>query len=158
MNKTVWFAILVLLPGMALAADPAGKTQRRNAFDENFNRVDTNHDGKLSMTEAEKKAPGIALRFAVMDANHDGQVSKKELIGFVEAQRKRAVARFKRADKNRNGKLSKQEARSLPGIYARFDQIDANHDGQVSPREIRSYARAQVQKQRQARPANNKSD
>jgi len=158
MNRSIWFVILVLLPGMTLAAEPAGKPQRKNTFDDNFNRVDTNRDGKLSMTEAEKNAPGVALRFAVMDANHDGQVSKKELMNFVEAQRKQAVARFKRADKNGNGKLSKQEARALPGIYARFDKIDANRDGQVTPREIGRYARAQAKKQRGSRPAGNKPE
>ena len=158
MNRSVWFVMLVLLPGMALAAEPATKPQGKNTFDDNFNRVDTNHDGKLSMAEAEQNAPGVALRFVLMDANHDGQVSKKELMDFVEAQRKQAVARFKRADKNGNGKLSKQEAKALPGIYARFDQIDANHDGQVTPREIGRYARAQQANKQRAKPADSKSD
>jgi Ca2+-binding EF-hand superfamily protein len=158
MNRSVWFVMLVLLSGMALAAEPADKPQRKNTFDENFNRVDTNHDGQLSMSEAEKNAPGVALRFALMDTNHDGQVSKKELIDFVQAQRKQAIERFKQADKNGNGKLSRKEAMALPGIYARFDQIDANHDGQVTPQEIGRYARVQIDKQRQAKPADSKSE
>jgi Ca2+-binding EF-hand superfamily protein len=157
MNRLVWLAVLALLPAMA-AAEPAGKTRQHNKFDQNFERVDTNHDGQLSMAEAEKGAPGIALRFALMDANRDGQVSKKELMGFVEAQRKEAAARFKQADKNGNGALSREEAKALPGVYARFDQMDTNHNGEVTPREIGSYIKAQVNKRREARAADGKQD
>jgi Ca2+-binding EF-hand superfamily protein len=150
MNRSVWLVTLVLLPGMVLAAEPAGKPQRKNSFNENFNRVDTNRDGKLSISEAKRNAPGVARRFTLMDANHDGQVSKQELINYGKEQRRRAVTRFKRADRNHNGKLSKQEARTLPGIHARFDQIDANHDGQLTLREIGRYAQSRADKRRQA--------
>jgi Ca2+-binding EF-hand superfamily protein len=157
MNKLVWFVVLALLSGMAVA-EPAGGRQRNNTFDENFNRADTNHDGQLSMAEAEKNAPGIALRFALMDANHDGQLSKQELLNFVKAQRKEAASRFRRADKNGNGALSREEARALPGIYAHYDQIDANHDGEVTPQEIGRYVEGQVNKRRQARAEDKKQD
>ena len=151
MNRLVWLVLLALLPGMVLAEEPPGKPPRQNSFDDNFNRVDTNHDGQLSLTEAKRNAPGIALRFSTMDANHDGQVSKKELLRYVHKEGRRAADRFKRADRNGNGALSKEEARAFPGIYARFDQIDTNHNGEVTLREIGRYARMQAKKQRGAR-------
>lgn len=138
MRKLVWFVVLALLPGMAVAADSTNDKQK-NSFKHSFKRADTNHDGQLSMAEAEKNAPAVALRFALMDANHDGQLSEKELLGFVNAQRKRALDRFKKADKNGNGALSRDEAKAFPGIYKNYDQMDADHNGELTPREIGQY-------------------
>ncbi len=43
-----------------------------------------------------------------------------------------AAAAFKRADTNADGKLSKEEAGSLPAIAARFDEFDKDKDGFLS--------------------------
>lgn len=43
-----------------------------------------------------------------------------------------AEAAFKRADKNGDGKLSKDEAAALPGMAARFDELDKDKDGMLS--------------------------
>lgn len=45
---------------------------------------------------------------------------------------------FARADKNADGKLSKEEAENLPAIAQRFDQIDADKDGSISQAEYLS--------------------
>jgi Ca2+-binding EF-hand superfamily protein len=50
-----------------------------------------------------------------------------------------AVARFKQADTNGDGMLSREEAKALPSISRHFDEIDANHDGQVTADELRAY-------------------
>ncbi len=42
---------------------------------------------------------------------------------------------FARADKNADGKLSKEEAENLPAIAQRFDQIDTDKDGSISKAE-----------------------
>jgi Ca2+-binding EF-hand superfamily protein len=42
---------------------------------------------------------------------------------------------FARADKNADGKLSKEEAENLPAIAQRFDQIDTDKDGSISQAE-----------------------
>lgn len=151
MNKAIWFAAL-LLPGLAIA-EPSGKVQPTNTFKENFKQVDGNHDGLLSMAEAEKSAPGLALRFAAIDANHDGQLSQREILAFVKRERKEAANRFKRADKNGNGALSKQEAKALPGVLAHYDEMDANHNGELTPQEIGEYVRAEARRRRQMREA-----
>jgi Ca2+-binding EF-hand superfamily protein len=58
------------------------------------------------------------------------------------------AARFKKADTNGDGMLSRDEARALPQISRHFDEIDANHDGQVTSDEIRAY-HAKMRAQRQ---------
>lgn len=47
----------------------------------------------------------------------------------------RYMEAFDRSDKNGDGKLSKEEAESLPAIAQRFDQIDADKDGAISKAE-----------------------
>jgi len=155
MNKAIWFAGLVLLSGMAMAAMPDhGRQEPARSFAEGFRHVDTNHDGLMSLAETEKNAPGLALRFAQIDANHDGQLSEREIRDFVHAfvveQRKKFAKRFKHADRDGNGSLSREEAKALPGVLAHYDQMDADHNGELTPAEIGRYVRARIEKRRRA--------
>lgn len=51
----------------------------------------------------------------------------------------RGGERFKAADKDGNGQLSKEEvAASMPRVGERFDALDTNKDGQLSPSELRA--------------------
>jgi len=47
-----------------------------------------------------------------------------------------ADAAFKRADANKDGKLSRQEAIRLPAVEQQFDKIDTNKDRFVSREEF----------------------
>ena len=49
-------------------------------------------------------------------------------------------AAFNRADVNRDGKLSRQEAEHFPALAQRFDQIDTNHDNFISRDEFNQAA------------------
>ena len=49
---------------------------------------------------------------------------------------------FSTLDTNKDGKLSRDEARADPGLYAAFDMLDANHDGFLSPQEFQAWPRA----------------
>lgn len=50
-----------------------------------------------------------------------------------------AEARFKTADADQDGKLTKAEAKSgMPRIHANFDRIDTNKDGFVTLAEIKA--------------------
>ena len=53
-----------------------------------------------------------------------------------------SMARFKQADTNGDGMLSRDEAKALPKLARHFDEIDANHDGQVTADELRAYHQA----------------
>jgi hypothetical protein len=47
-------------------------------------------------------------------------------------------AAFTRADANKDGKLSKEEAAKLPGVSAKFSELDADKDGALSAEEFSS--------------------
>ena len=51
-------------------------------------------------------------------------------------------AAFKRADVNKDGKLSKAEAAMLPNISARFDEIDKDKKGYLTMEEFMGAATA----------------
>lgn len=89
--------------------------------------VDANKDGTISSTERR-------------DTNRDGKLSEKERA----AAREKAQARFRAADKNRDGGLSREEAKAgrYANIERNFDAMDANRDGKVTPDERRAWAQA----------------
>lgn len=62
----------------------------------------------------------------------------KPLLGTGQeaAQPSTVSAAFDRADANADGKLSPQEAQTLPAIGNRFEQLDNNHDGFLSRAEF----------------------
>jgi Ca2+-binding EF-hand superfamily protein len=53
-------------------------------------------------------------------------------------------AQFKAADKDGDGALTRSEAQSanLTRIVENFDRLDANHDGKISREELRTLIRA----------------
>ncbi|MBL8517509.1 MAG: hypothetical protein JNM76_11150 [Betaproteobacteria bacterium] len=51
---------------------------------------------------------------------------------------KHAMERLAEADKDGDGKLSKDEAAALPRLAKRFDQIDANKDGFITKEEMKA--------------------
>ncbi len=90
--------------------------------------ADTNKDGKMSGKER-------------LDTNRDGKISDEEKA----AGRDKAEARFKAADKDNDGGLSREEARAAKGygaIEKNFDAMDANKDGKVTMDERRAWGKA----------------
>jgi hypothetical protein len=49
-----------------------------------FDKLDMNHDGKLSQDEAQA-APTVATNFTAADRDHDGTVSKDEFLAAFKA-------------------------------------------------------------------------
>lgn len=47
---------------------------------------------------------------------------------------------FQRADTDRNGMISRDEAQHLPAVAEQFDEWDANSDGQLSLQEFLLHA------------------
>jgi hypothetical protein len=140
-RKSVLLAALVTLtPVAVLAADPASAPGAPRGEGEFFKRLDTNHDGVISKDEA-AGAERIAKSFDTLDADHDGMITQDEMRAAAEARREEmkaeVAARFKAADKNADGLLSKDEATAgMPMVARRFDQLDTNKDGQLSPEEL----------------------
>ncbi|MGP1630410.1 MAG: EF-hand domain-containing protein [Giesbergeria sp.] len=66
-------AMAQLKPPQTLRADSTQPAPEHAAFD----RADTNRDGELSPSEAQR-LPAISERFTQIDTNHDGQLSRQE--------------------------------------------------------------------------------
>ncbi len=49
---------------------------------------------------------------------------------------------FSTLDSNKDGRISLEEARAAPDLYASFDMLDLNHDGFLSPVEFQAWPRA----------------
>jgi len=54
------------------------RAQALDRLEKQFKKADSNHDGMLSMAEAEKGMPELAKCFAEVDTNHDGMISLEE--------------------------------------------------------------------------------
>jgi Ca2+-binding EF-hand superfamily protein len=56
------------------------------------------------------------------------------------AMHEKAEERWKAADKDGDGSLTKAEAEgSMPRLAQRFEELDANADGKVSPEELHEF-------------------
>jgi hypothetical protein len=121
--------------------------------DARFDRLDANHDGKLS---ADDRAAGLAARFKALDSDGNGQLS------FAEFQ----AAAQKRGDGMQGGRGGHRGGRGLghggghgggfggdpsgsvtkadfqAKALAHFDRADADHDGQLTPAERQQARRA----------------
>lgn len=133
----------VATPAPAPAPMPAEKPQRMSA--DKFQQVDTNHDGAITREEAgaapmlssrfdeidsdkdgrvlpaELKAYAKTHRNSMdgakgmkgrnkLDANQDGEVTRDEVAGHP-----KALAKFDAADTDKDGRLSREEARAAKG-------------------------------------------
>jgi hypothetical protein len=52
--------------------------------------------------------------------------------GFMES---RALKKMQESDKNKDGLISREEAKNMPRLEKNFDAIDANKDNQLSKEE-----------------------
>lgn len=151
MRKWIWVVFGVVLPCAAMAAGQGVITrQERDAkIDQAFNALDTDKSGSLSRAEIEQNAPALADGFDQMDTNHNGVISRIEFKkAILDAAKKQLQfrANLASADKDKNGMLSREEAKALPNLSAQFDEIDANHDGQLTLKEISDYIRTHANK------------
>lgn len=145
MMKWMLGILFVAMPCVAWSADQTRSGKMDAKFDRLFKSVDTSGDSRISRDEAEQKAPAMADGFDIIDTNHDGGLSKVEIKTFtaaLEKKRSEFQQRLKKADKDNNGLLSREEAGYLPNLSAHFDEVDANFDGQLSVKEISDFLRS----------------
>jgi Ca2+-binding EF-hand superfamily protein len=145
MRKFMAGILFVAMPVFAADQGVPDNKARDARFNQVFHGLDTNGSGSLSRQEVASKAPALAENFDNIDANRDGELTKKEIRGAIaiaEKRRQAFMSNLDAADKDKNGKLSRDEARALPNMSANFDAIDSNHDGELVMKEIADFVRA----------------
>jgi len=85
--------------------------------------------------------PRVLQYFDQIDADRNGQLSRAEITAWVgnarEQMRQQFLAKFRAADANGDGQLSRDEARGgMPQLYEHFEFVDAGGDGLVSLAEL----------------------
>jgi len=124
----------LIVAAAAQAGDPqaAGKPGRH--------QLDANSDGIVTRDEA-RSFPRLTADFDAADANKDGQLDAAEMNAHREKMRiemrAKAEQRWKDADKDGDGALSREEAQaSMPGLAERFEKFDSNGDGKIARDEM----------------------
>ncbi len=122
---------LIAVVGSAMAQPPADASGRGERM---WERLDSDGDGEVLVTEIEQRAAARALeRAQEMDSNGDGVVTKEEAKAFHRAKKekrraKREARRF--PDENGDGVVSREEF--IEAAETRFDRLDKNADGVLS--------------------------
>ncbi|SFT96250.1 hypothetical protein SAMN05192562_103380 [Kosakonia arachidis] len=79
---------LVLIAGFAFfnatSAAPVGSRAQR--MQNRFNTADTNHDGKLTLTETQVGMPRVARHFSEIDTAKNGYITLSQLSAFMAAK------------------------------------------------------------------------
>jgi Ca2+-binding EF-hand superfamily protein len=138
--STIALATVLAMPGASLAEQHGGMHDRGA---DAFKRADKDNDGTLDKEEA-KAMPNVAKNFDAIDTDKDGTVSLDEIHSFMKTHHQggmggKGSAAFKRADKDSDGTLDKEEAKAMPNVAKNFDAIDADKDGTVSMEEIHNF-------------------
>jgi hypothetical protein len=61
------------------------------------------------------------------------------------SRHEKGAAAFKKADKDNDGTLDREEAKAMPHVAGNFDAIDTDKDGTVSLKEIHTFMKARHQ-------------
>ncbi len=105
--------------------------------DDAFKKLDANSDGSISKDEFTKGIDQLRTRFASMGRPERAALGARGP-GAAGLRGPQALAeRFKRLDKNADGKLSKDEVPAA--VWERISQADANNDGAVTKEEAENH-------------------
>lgn len=165
--KCNWLAVLAMsvLPTLAMAADgvpgatvrPDGKgpTAEERAARMEACKADPDKCRAERRAMFEKRCAADPERCKQMKEKFAKRM--EECKANPEKCRKERMARFderfKKADADGNGSISRAEAeRAMPFLARHFDRVDANKDGQVSREEIAAARKAHFE-QRKGKPA-----
>ena len=152
MFKSSLIAVLILAPAMGIAADTGVGAKGARAAG-HFSKADTDRNGRLSRAEVDKALPQLARKFDSIDGNKDGQLSRGELYAWKRAHKgewqARAAERFRHADANGNGAISRAEAeKHAPRLAKKFDRIDSDRNGSLTQEELRAYRETKRSRER----------
>lgn len=133
----------LLLGSIAISSLLAFPAMAQSKADENFSKIDTNKDGKIS---AEEYAAAAKARFDKLDKNKAGKIviadqmkTPTKARGHATALAEAAMGMLKAMDTNGDGIVTAEEYAAA--AKARFDKMDTNKDGFISKEEWNSAHR-----------------
>lgn len=139
-------SLVLVSAALFLGARPASAADE--AWFVDFRRADLNDSGGLSRVELEKASSPQLLQlrnnFEAIDADRDGQASAEEYRRYLVRVQDDFAAKFRKADVNDSGGLSRRELGKVSGvefdfIESNFDAVDGDRDGQVSYVEFKNF-------------------
>jgi Ca2+-binding EF-hand superfamily protein len=138
-----WLCVLsccVATGAWAAPAEVTGMPAAKARVDQQFNAADTNGDGALSAAEARNGMPALGGLFDRIDVNHDGRITQDEFDAAYANRARKSLQAFDRADVNHDGVLTEAElTKRASSSYSAIEAIDANHDGKVTRDEYSRY-------------------
>jgi Ca2+-binding EF-hand superfamily protein len=139
-------AIALFIPHLVASAEEHG-----SRMEAHFKAADKDNDGSLTREEA-KSMPRVTKNFDTIDADKSGTVTLAEIQAGMKEMAKemheRGAERFKAADRNGDGTLDREEAKTMPRVAQNFEAIDADKSGTVAEKEIHDYMKAHRQQRR----------
>lgn len=141
--STMKRSILGLMIGLCLVGATLAQVAKKQAevYRELFLELDANRDNAIERDEVPASARASFDRLLKRgDDNHNGKLEADEFRGilidlrtFAEQAKKQAVERFESMDKDKDGKVSREE---FTGPRPRFDALDRNEDGFLTQQEF----------------------
>lgn len=90
-NMKRWIStLLVLVPTcgpLVWASSAQAQSNMAQMITRRFQAADTDHDGRLTRTEAEAGMPRVAKHFDQIDTAHTGSITLQQTIDFASKQR-----------------------------------------------------------------------
>jgi Ca2+-binding EF-hand superfamily protein len=124
-------------PNAAAAATDATNSKHAQFAQAHFDKLDTNHDGVVSMDEYLAAATAM---YQKLDTQGNGRVTAQELATSprtLKRDERRAQFAIKHMDTNGDGVVSQEEY--LAAAKARFARIDKNGDGFIDAGELPAH-------------------
>ena len=131
--KKILLSSTIVVSLVALGASLAyAQGSHRGGPRPNFEQIDANSDGALTMEEFQSQGQ---VKFSQTDTNGDGQLDVEELTAAAERARGQMIERLmERKDANGDGMLSMEEMQPQdPGRF--FGRADTDGNGEISQEE-----------------------
>ena len=140
--------LALALSSMTLQAAPGDKTMRvySTRMETLFIRLDVNGDGRLDASEVQGRR---ALSRVLKRQNNRSYLLLHDLhLQDPSPSGPRLKHHFHQADRDRNHRLDRREAKRIPWISSNFNALDGDRDGTVTLEELWNHQRSLAPPQR----------